>query len=40
VLDRTTGAYSRALLRPAGVFEGAPLFGATVDAEAMAAVAA
>jgi hypothetical protein len=40
VLDRTTGAYSRALLRPAGVFEGAPLFGAAVDAEALAAVAA
>jgi hypothetical protein len=40
VLDRTTGAYSRALLRSVGVFEGAPLFRAAVDAETLAGLAA
>jgi hypothetical protein len=37
VLDRTTGAYSRALLRPVGFFAGAPLIPLVVDAEALAA---
>jgi hypothetical protein len=37
VLDRTTGAYSRALLRPVGFFDGAPLIPLVVDAKALAA---
>ena len=38
VLDRTTGAYSRALLRPVGVFEGAPRFRIEVSAAALVPV--
>jgi hypothetical protein len=40
VLDRTTGGYSRALLRSVGAFEGAPLFRSSVDAAALAELAA
>jgi hypothetical protein len=38
VLDRTTGAYSRALLQPVGFYEGAPLFQLEVNAAALVPV--
>jgi hypothetical protein len=38
VLDRTTGAYSRALLAPVGVYEGAPRFTLEVSAGALVPV--